>query len=91
MNEKNKWIDDIIDSAGSLNKVEPRSVVFDNVLIELDSEKVQKMPISRITYSIVATFVIVSLNIFSILNYSSDINSPTNSDVELISNFNLYE
>lgn len=91
MTEKDKWIDDIIDSAGSIKREVPRAVVFDNILSELDSEKVQKMPISRITYSIVATFVIVSLNVFSILNYSNESVSQSNSEVELISNYNLYE
>lgn len=91
MTEKDKWIDDIIGSVGSLNRVEPRSVVFDIILNEIESEKIQKIPISRITYSIVATFVIVSLNVFTFLNYSSESSNQSNSKVELISNYNLYE
>lgn len=91
MTEKDKWIDDLIGSVGSLNRVEPRSVVFDNILNEIESEKIQKIPISRITYSIVATFVIVSLNVFTFLNYSSESANQSNSKVELISNYNLYE
>lgn len=91
MIEKEKWIDDIIDSAGSIKREVPRSVVFDNILSELETEKIQKLPISKLAYSIVATFVIVSLNVFSILNYSSESVSQSNTKVELISNYNLYE
>jgi|GEM_PF-1491166 len=91
MIEKEKWIDDIIDSAGSIKREVPRSVVFDNILSELETEKIQKLSISKLAYSIVATFVIVSLNVFSILNYSSESVSQSNTKVELISNYNLYE
>ncbi|MFA7326154.1 MAG: hypothetical protein WC121_05780 [Candidatus Kapaibacterium sp.] len=91
MNEKNKWIDDIIDSAGSIKREVPRSVVFDNILSELESEKIQKMPVSKIGYSIVATFVIVSLNVYSVFNYSNDKTTKSNTEVELISNYNIYE
>lgn len=91
MIEKEKWIDDIIDSAGSIKREVPRSVVFDNILSELESEKIQKLSISKLAYSIVATLVIVSLNVFSILNYSSESVSQSNTEVELISNYNLYE
>ncbi|MER3328091.1 MAG: hypothetical protein RIF34_00830 [Candidatus Kapaibacterium sp.] len=91
MTEKDKWIDDIIDSAGSIKREVPRSVVFDNILSEIESEKVQKMPVSRLTYSIVATFVIVSLNVYSVFNYSNNETTKSNSENELISNYNIYE
>jgi hypothetical protein len=91
MIEKEKWIDDIIDSAGSIKREVPRSVVFDNILSELETEKIQKLPISKLAYSIVATLVIISLNVYSVLNYSRDLSNESNSEVELISNYNIYE
>ena len=91
MNEKNKWIDDIIESANSLNRAEPRSVVFDNILGEIESEKVQKIPLTKIKYSIAAAIIIVSINIYSVIGLSNYESNQSSTNNELISNYNIYE
>ncbi|PKL78423.1 MAG: hypothetical protein CVV25_11655 [Ignavibacteriae bacterium HGW-Ignavibacteriae-4] len=91
MNEKNKWIDDIIESANSLGRVEPRSVVFDNILSEIEAEKIQRIPLSKIRYSIAAAIIIVSVNIYSVLDISTNESNQSSTDNELISNYNIYE
>lgn len=96
-NEKEKWIEEVFDSATGSRRAKPSEDLFAKIERQIDIPNAKIIPLGQWRVAVAAAVVILILNIFAISQFNKGYESSTSelandpSSESLISNYKLYE
>lgn len=87
-------MDEILRSMEGSSKAKPRQDLFNNILTEIEQPIAKTIPLKRVILSVCAVAVINLIAFFLLWQYSNsnqeEVQYIASNDVELISNYNIY-
>jgi uncharacterized OsmC-like protein len=91
MDEKQQWIDDVLQSLNGIQQAEPNADLFDKIMAQLPKEKAVKIiPLQRLAWIAAAACIVISANIYV---FKAEIKINQNKlavTSELLSDYSLY-
>lgn len=96
--DKEKWIDDVFDSMKGSQRAKPSPELFSKIENQIYSPAATIIPIIKLRVAAAAAIMLLFFNVISIRQYAQKAQGDateyiveSESDQQLISNFNLYE